>query len=294
MSKLTLFALVLLTACAGSPEPAGTPAPPLPITVDGLATPESAVHDPAADVYLVTSIDGSPFAADGRGHVTRISPDGEILAARWLDGLDAPKGIAVGGDLIAVADLAVLRRFDRTTGAAVDVIAVPGATFLNGVEPDGDGGDFFVSDSGMKGIAEDPGMAPTGTDAIHRVARDGTITTVARGTELAMPNGLATSAGTLRFVGFGGRAVITVGGGAAAHEVGAGFLDGLVITAAGCTLVSSMERQAVLAAGPGAAFAPVLADVTAADLGLDARRGRLLLPLIMQDQLRIVPLPACP
>jgi len=188
----------------------------------------------------------------------------------------------------------VLRRFDRRTGAAVDVIVIPGATFLNGVEPDGDRGDFFVSDSGMKGIAEDPGMAPTGTDAIHRVARDGTVTTVVRGTELAMPNGLAAGAGKLRFVGFGGRAVVTAGGGVAPHDVGAGFLDGLVITDGGCTLVSSMERQAVLAARAGGAFAPVIPDVTAADIGLDARRGRLLLPLIMENQLRIIPLPACP
>src|SRR5690349_13132559 len=263
------FALLLIAACSKT-----APTPKLPITVDGLSTPESAVHDPAADVYLVTSIEGSPFAADGHGYVTRISPDGKVLAARWIDGLDAPKGIAVGGDLIAVADLATLRRFDRKTGGAVDVIAIPGATFLNGVEPDGDRGDFFVSDSGMKGIAEDPGMAPTGTDAIHRVARDGTITTVARGPELAMPNGLAIRDGALSFVGFAGKGVITVHG--TSSDVGASFLDGLVITADGCAIVSSMERQAVLAARPGATFVAVIPDVTAADIGLDALRGRLL------------------
>jgi hypothetical protein len=285
-------------ACSSAaPPPAPAPAPSLPIVVEGFATPESVVHDPVADVYLVTSIEGSPFAPDGNGHVSRLSPDGAMLARRWLDGLDAPKGIAVGGDLIAVADLGVLRRFDRASGAVIDAIAIPGATFLNGVEPDGDGGDFFVSDSGMKGIAEDPGMAPTGTDALYRVARNGAIATLARGPELAMPNGLAAAGDRLHLVGFAGRAVATFDARdtlEATTDIGAGYLDGLVATAGGCLLVSSMETQAVLAGRAGAAFAPVIRGVVAADIGLDATRGRLLLPLITANQLRIVALPGCP
>jgi sugar lactone lactonase YvrE len=292
MSKLSCCcALAAAVACAH-------PAPPrLPLVVDGLASPESVVHDPVADVYLVTNIDGSPFEADHRGHVSRIAPDGTMVAARWIEGLDAPKGIAVGGDLIAVADLGVLRRFERTTGRVVDVITIPGATFLNGVGPDGDEGAFHVSDSGMKGTTEDPGMAPTGSDAVHRVARDGTVTTLARGTDLAMPNGLARHDDTLYLVGFAGRSVVTfdaAGGRGVTLDVGAGYLDGLVVAAAGCVLVSSLETQAVLAGRAGGGFAPVISGVSAADLGLDAGRGRLLLPLLTENRLKIVALPACP
>jgi sugar lactone lactonase YvrE len=299
MSRSLSLSAFLAACTSSSPTtpPAPAPSPALPIIVEGLASPESATHDPAADVYLVSNIDGSPFEADHRGHVSRIAPDGRVVAARWLDGLDAPKGVAVGGDLVAVADLGVLRRFDRRSGAPVDAIAIPDATFLNGVEPDGDGGAFFVTDSGMKGVAEPPGMAPTGSDAIHRVARDGTVTTVARGAELAMPNGLAAAGDTLYMVGFGGRAVVPfdrAGTRGAPIELGAGYLDGLVAAGDGCIYVSSLEASAILAGRAGGTFAPVTRDVIAADVGLDGVRGRLLLPLLTENRLQIIALPPCP
>jgi hypothetical protein len=297
MSRRLSFPPFLLTfaACSGGSPPV-TPTVSLPIVVGGFSSPESITHDPIADVYLVSNIAGSPFDADHEGYISRLAPDGTVLAARWIDGLDAPKGVAAGGDLVAVADLAVLRRFDRKTGAPVDVIAIPGATFLNGVEPDGDGGGFFVTDSGMKGVAEAPGMAPTGSDAVLHVARDGGVTAIARGADLALPNGLALAGDTLYMVGFGGRALVgfdRAGARRDAADLGAGYLDGLAVTPGGCVLVSSMEARAVLAGRPGGTFAPALAEVIAADLGLDVTRGRLLLPLLTENQVKLVASPTC-
>ncbi|MCY4074567.1 MAG: hypothetical protein OXH04_03950, partial [Acidobacteria bacterium] len=101
-------------------------APPIhgqePVVVTGMATPESAVHDPEADVYLVSNINGGPGDVDDNGFITRLSPDGTITHLKWIDGEDpavtlhAPKGSAIHGDRFYVADIDTVRVFDRTTG----------------------------------------------------------------------------------------------------------------------------------------------------------------------------------
>jgi hypothetical protein len=49
----------------------------------GFATPESVEYYAAEDVYLVTNINGSPFAVDDNGFISKISPDGKVLDLKW-------------------------------------------------------------------------------------------------------------------------------------------------------------------------------------------------------------------
>jgi hypothetical protein len=75
------------------------------ITVTGFDSPESAVHDPLTDVYLVSNIGGAvpaaAFAKDGNGFISKIAPDGTVLDREWIGlgrngvTLDAPKGLAI-------------------------------------------------------------------------------------------------------------------------------------------------------------------------------------------------------
>jgi hypothetical protein len=287
---LPATALLLFAAACSTAPPA--PAPALPLVVEGFDLPESVAHDPVADVYLVSNIEGSPFEADGRGSVARVAPDGRMLARRWIDGLDAPKGVALSGDLLAVADLTVLRRFDRQSGQPRDVVAVPGATFLNDVAAGPDGA-FFVSDSGMG--PDGAGLKPTGTDAIYRVGRDGQVSAMVRGADLALPNGLALTAGDreLVMVPFGGKALARFGLDGARRgsvDLPAGQLDGVVALPDGCLLVSSLEARSIFVGPPGGPFVAGATEVVAADIGVDLRRQRLLLPLIGENHLRVVAL----
>src|SRR5688572_13485920 len=132
-------AATVLPACSGE--------------LPGFDTPESAVHDAVDDVYLVSNIGGAPLAKDGDGYIARVRPDGS-MTRHWIRGgeggvtLHAPKGLAIAGDVLWVADIDVMRRFHRRTGSPLGDVEVPGATFLNDVSalPDGT---IYCTDTGL-------------------------------------------------------------------------------------------------------------------------------------------------
>ena len=61
--------------------------------------------------------------------------------------LNAPKGMAIVGDTLWVADIDAVRGFNRKSGALVANIAVPGAKFLNDVTAGPDG--LYITDTGI-------------------------------------------------------------------------------------------------------------------------------------------------
>ena len=134
----------------------------------GFRTPASAVWDATADVYLVSNIHGHPVDQDDNGFISRVRPDGTVEALKWIDGaesgvtLHAPKGLAIVSDTLWVADIEVLRRFDRATGRPTGELAVAGASFLNTIASAGDGR-LLVTDTGWRrdgGIPLTPGSRP--------------------------------------------------------------------------------------------------------------------------------------
>src|SRR5690606_21634879 len=91
--------------------------------------------------------------------------------------LHAPKGMAIKGDTLFVADIDTVRMFHRETGAVLGARGVPGATFLNDIAV-GPDGTVYVSDSGLRGGAQ--GLESAGTDAVYRFGPDGAPQAVAR------------------------------------------------------------------------------------------------------------------
>lgn len=300
-STVFLLIAILLTACG---RPADAPpesdvahadTAALPDTaVAGFDTPESVLYDEAADLYLVSNINGDPFGKDDNGYIARVRPDGTIEQQTWIDGaqanvtLNAPKGLAIRGDSLFVSDIDSIRVFNRTSGAPLGAIGVPGATFLNdlAVGPDGT---LYVSDTGMN-----PGFQPSGTDAIYRIANGGAAR-VAAGAALSAPNGLAFDDQGLVMVPFGASTVSRVaqdGSLSTLATLPAGQLDGVVRTADGALLVSSWEGKAVYRVHANGHAEAIVNDVESpADLGYDSRRNRVLIPLFMQGRvlLRRVP-----
>ena len=266
-----------------------------PVVVTGMATPESVVHDPEADVYLVSNINGGPGDVDDNGFISRISPDGTITHLKWIDGEDpavtlhAPKGSAIYGDRFYVADIDTVRSFDRTTGAPLDAWAVPGATFLNDLAAGADG-TVYVTDTGIS-FGPD-GITPTGTAALYRFDADGQPHAIAQGNALMLPNGVVEAPQGLVLAPIGSNAVVIVGeDGSLTNlaELPQGQLDGVVVAADGSLLVSSIGANAVYRIDPAGAVSEVISDTPAADIGIDVERSRVLIPQLNDHQLVIYP-----
>ena len=119
-------------SAAPTASPAKKNAPVVTFKEAGLATPESIIHDDAADVYLVSNVNGQPTALDGNGFISRLAPDGKVENLRWVEGgknqvtLNAPKGIGIMGDAIYVSDIDTVRIFDRKTGAPEGEVKIHG------------------------------------------------------------------------------------------------------------------------------------------------------------------------
>jgi hypothetical protein len=78
-------------------------------TLEGLETPESVYFDEARDTLYVSNIAGEMLEKDGNGFISRVGLDGQMLEARWVTGLDAPKGLVSDGTTLYVSDIDRLR-----------------------------------------------------------------------------------------------------------------------------------------------------------------------------------------
>ncbi len=297
-------AALIVVAAALSPARHAAAVADEQITVTGLDTPESAVHDPLTDTYLVSNIGGAipaaAFAEDGNGFISKIAPDGTMLDREWIGlgrngiTLNAPKGLALSGPGLFVADINVVHEFDRVTGELVQTIDVPGADFLNDVAR-GPNGSVYVSDSALVLGADGASFTPTDNDAIYRITSDGQVRTVAKSPSLGSPNGLTTDRrGRLLAVSFDdSKTVFTPTRRGERRPVRAtpvGQLDGLEVLPDGSFVVSSFESGTVVRVPKSGDAVIEYSAAQVADLGIDHCRGRLLLPLINDGALVIEPL----
>ncbi|UCI08118.1 SMP-30/gluconolactonase/LRE family protein [Mesorhizobium sp. B1-1-8] len=111
----------------------------------GFEQPESALFDAANRRIVVSNIVGNPGDADGNGYLSLLSLDGKIITRHWTDGMDAPKGMAIAGGKLYVADITKIRVVDLASGKLVSTIDVPGAVFLNDMTQDS-AGKVYVTD----------------------------------------------------------------------------------------------------------------------------------------------------
>lgn len=161
----------------------------------GLKTPESVIQ--ASDGRIFIS-EINEFGKDGDGQISVIGQDGKLSI--FATGMDDPKGMAIIGEYLYVADktriLKVAPDGNWQVFVAADAFpAVP--QFLNDMERDLQGNYLYVSDSGdlEKG------------GAIYRITLEGEVSSVidyARDERVLAPNGLLMddSGDVLLFVDF--------------------------------------------------------------------------------------------
>jgi len=286
-------------APAAAPEPPPPPSGPVVIKDVGLQVPESVLHDITSDTYLVSNINGSPLDKDDNGFISKLTPEGQVVALKWIDGaaadveLNAPKGLGISNGKLYVADIDVIRTFDAATGKPGQQIKVTGAAFLNDVAV-GPDGTVFVSDTGLK-AGKDGALEPNKKDAIYKVSPQGKVTPLIKGEQLGLPNGLFADATGLWVATWQGALyhVTPDGKQEAPLKAPGAQLDGLIQTAEGQVLFSSWEKSAVFVGSTDGQFSPLLSDVkTPADIGYDSKRGQVLVPLFTENTIEIVKLPA--
>jgi DNA-binding beta-propeller fold protein YncE len=116
-----------------------------------LKVPESVYFDAKRKVLYVSNIDGEPWGDDKKGSIGKVGLDGRVVAAEWITGLSAPKGMAVHGNNLYVGDMSSVVVIDLEKGAIAKRIAVPNAKGLNDVAATPDGV-IYVSDSPGKKV----------------------------------------------------------------------------------------------------------------------------------------------
>lgn len=117
-----------------------------------LKVPESVLFDEKNNVLYVSNIDGKdPWGKDGKGSIGKVGTDGKIIAAEWVTGLNAPKGMGVFDNKLYVADIDRVAVIDLGKGTIAQSISVDGAEGLNDITIDKKG-IVYVSDSKTKKV----------------------------------------------------------------------------------------------------------------------------------------------
>jgi DNA-binding beta-propeller fold protein YncE len=116
-----------------------------------FAAPESAYYHAASNSVFVSNINGQILERDGNGYISRLSPDGTVVGAKWVTELDAPKGMRSVGNTLWVSDIDDVVSIDIPKGQITARVNVSGAQFLNDLATAPDG-TVYVSDSMLSRI----------------------------------------------------------------------------------------------------------------------------------------------
>ena len=111
--RCALATALAASVCAQADGPTLTPLWNL--TTD-FAAPESAYYDAASNAVFVSSINGQILEKDGNGYISRLTPDGKIVSAKWVTGLNAPKGLRSVRGTLWVADIDEVVGVDIASG----------------------------------------------------------------------------------------------------------------------------------------------------------------------------------
>jgi len=98
-----------------------------------MKVPESVCYDPQNEVLYVANIQGKPTEKDGKGFISKISTEGEVINLEWVSGLDAPKGMGVYDGKLYVTNIDEIVEIDIEEGAVSNRYPLEGAKFANDI-----------------------------------------------------------------------------------------------------------------------------------------------------------------
>jgi sugar lactone lactonase YvrE len=260
--------------------------------VRDLQTPESARWDYDQNVWFVANINGDPFGKDNNGFIARITADGKVDSLKFIAGgrggatLNAPKGMAITGDTLWVADIDAVRAFNKRTGAAAGSVSVSGAKFLNDVTA-GPDGTLYITDSGFG-----PKFTHPGPDRIYQI-KAGRASVLFESKELAAPNGIAFMEEALLIVPFMGTQLVSWSPGEKTTRpigTGPGQQDGIEILPDNRLLVTSWADSSLFIVEDEKSTRVAYPVPSPADIGFDGK-SRVAVPLFTENRVEFWELP---
>ena len=138
-------------------------------------------------LYVANIGNVPPDAQDNDGFISKISTNGEILELNWVEGIDAPKGMGMIGNILYVTNIDELVAIDIKSGSITDRIPVIGSIFLNDITVSADE-TVFISDSRGNKIY---------------TYKDGLISTWIEDDSFGGPNGLLSQGNKMMVAAFG-------------------------------------------------------------------------------------------
>lgn len=123
------------------------------------------IFDTKSQIIYVSNIEGQPWDEDGKGSIGKLTLDGKVINAKWVTGLNAPKGLGIVNGKLYVADNISLVEIDQKSGKILHKYEVKDCQELNDVATTTDGSVYFTDSK--KGV-------------VH-LLKDGVVSTVVNG-----------------------------------------------------------------------------------------------------------------
>ena len=255
-----------------------------PVKITGLKMPESVTQAKDGSIYISEI---NEFGKDGDGQISKVDKNGNVTV--FATGLDDPKGLAMIGDKLYVADKNKVLEVnkDGTWQVYGAQMAFPGTpVFLNDIEAD-KLGNLYVSDSGdLKSGGQ-----------IYKIANGGTpITVVAdsKNPDILAPNGLLFEGRNhLLSVDFESGILYRVNlstGATTKLATGFGGGDGMVKTKAGKIYISDWKAGKIYKVAAGKAHVIKEGYQAAADIALTKDEKFIMVPDMKAGELDFIPL----
>ena len=250
--------------------------------ITGLKTPESVVQAKDGAIYISEI---NEFGKDGDGQISKVDTQGNVTV--FATGMDDPKGLAMIGDKLYVADKTRVLEVnkDGTWQVYAAQKAFPSTpVFLNDLEADRFG-NLYVSDSG--------GLKSGGQ--IFKITKNGTVSIVvdSKNSEILAPNGLVSEGRNhLLEVDFESGILYRVNlrtGATTKLAEGFGGGDGLVKTKTGKIFISDWKNGKIYQVAMGKARLIKDGYKASADIALSYDGKTLMVPDMKAGELDFIP-----